>query len=101
MSMVAPATQRSAWMPVSALAMIASLFAGCANTPAYEAPHVDAAPSTQVLKSQPRCDAAAREPELRRRRGAVALVDRVSQLRLPAQRATAARQAGAGALSRA
>src|SRR5438093_12907566 len=48
------ATQLSAWMPVSALAMIASLFAGCANTPAYEAPHVDAAPSTQALKSQQR-----------------------------------------------
>ena len=52
--MVAPSTQLSAWVPISALAMIASLFAGCANTPAYEAPHVDAAPSTQALKSQPR-----------------------------------------------
>lgn len=59
------ATPRTAPMPVhrmrlrtwtagSALAVAASLFAGCATTPAYEAPHVDAAPSTPAIKALPR-----------------------------------------------
>lgn len=43
-----------AWVAGSTLATAMWLIAGCANAPAYEAPHVDAAPSTPAIKALPR-----------------------------------------------
>ena len=42
------------WVAGSSVAMGASLLTACADVPAYETPHVDAAPSTQALKALPR-----------------------------------------------
>jgi curli biogenesis system outer membrane secretion channel CsgG len=42
------------WEACPVLALVASLLTGCADVPAYEAPRVDAAPSTQAIKAMPR-----------------------------------------------
>ena len=38
----------------SSMALAMCLLAGCANTPTYQAPHVDAGPSTPMVKALPR-----------------------------------------------
>ena len=49
-----PRISRRAWIAPTAAAAFTLLLTACANTSAYEAPRVDAAPSTQAVKALPR-----------------------------------------------
>jgi len=49
-----PRTARRLWVAPTVAAALTLLLTACATTPTYEAPRVDAAPSTQAIKALPR-----------------------------------------------